>query len=418
MPNRRRLLLAAGLAPFAGLARAGVGRVVVVGGGWGGLAVARHLRRLAPGLEVVVIERNPAFQSFVGSNRWLVSAPDATREAVPLRVLAERFGYRFVQAEVRQIDRGAGRVQTDAGDFAWDWLVLSPGIAEDWAAWEIGDAAAVAAVRQRYGGAMQSAADLPGLKQRLAGFRGGNLLMSIPPAPYRCPPAPYERALFLAGWLKQQQIPGKLIVADPNPLMPAYRPALLDRFKDQVIYLDHARIRAIDPVRRVAQTDVDDIPFDEALLSPPQRAADILHAAGLVRTDAAGRPGLWADQGAGDFRSALDRRIFLIGDAAGPVSPQFGYFPKTGQVAHRMGLAVAQQIAAEAGGAAATPVLPDSTCLVTTALAPDEGMRIETTYRRRGDGFLIQNVRQSRVANPLEEERAWAAALYGDFLGV
>src|SRR5574343_125431 len=263
---------------------------------------------------------------------------------------------------------------------------------------------------------MLSAAYLPLLKQRLANFKGGDLLMTIPPAPSRCPPAPFERALFIAWWLKTQKIPGKLVIADPNPMMPAFRNILLDRYKDQVTYLDHAKVRSVDLARQSVATDIDDIRFDVALLSPPQQAADVLWQAGLIRPEEGGKPSGWAALGATDFRSAADGRVFVIGDAAGLVSPQFGYFPKTGQVASRMGQSVARQIAAQATGKAQAPLLPESVCHVTSNVEPLENVRIDTSYRDRGDGFLMQTVKQTRNPNPNGEDAAWAAAMYREFL--
>ena len=416
MISRRHFLAGAGLLPLVRLARAAPQRVVIVGGGWGGLAAARHLRQQAPGLEVVLIDRQPAFHSFALSNRWLVGHGDVALESHDYAALATRFGYRFKQAEVATIDRERRLVIAGGESMAYDWLVLSPGIREDWAAWQVDDAATVADLRRRHSGAMVSGADLAGLKQRLAAFKRGDLLMTIPPAPYRCPPAPYERAMLIAWWLKTQKIPGKLIVVDPNPIMPAFRSILLDRFKDQITYLDHAKVRQIDPARKTVGTEIDDIRFDEALLCPPQQAADLLWLAKLIRPEESGRPSGWAAQGAADFRSPADPRIFIIGDAAGLVSPLFGYYPKTGQVANRMGQSVARQIVAEATGRSAEPLLPESICHVTTSVDPLENTRIETTYRLRGDGFLLQTVKQTRDPNPTGEDAAWAEAMYRDFL--
>ncbi|MFN4341382.1 MAG: FAD-dependent oxidoreductase [Azonexus sp.] len=416
MTNRRHFIIAAGLLPLLHPAFAADRRVVIVGGGWGGLAAARHVRDLAPGLDVTLVDRQPAFMSFALSNRWLVEPGAGPWARHDYARLAGNFGYRFVQAEVTGVDLARRRVTSSAGELPYDWLVLAPGIRENWGAWQVDDAAAGGALRRRYSGAMLSAADLPGLKQRLANFTGGDLLLTIPPAPYRCPPAPYERALFLAWWLKTRKIPGKLIIVDPNPIMPAFRNILLDRYKDQVIYLDHARVRRVDPERRTLSTEIDEIRFDEALLCPPQQAADLLWQAGLIRPEEGGKPSGWAAAGAMDFRSAADGRVFVIGDAIGLVSPQFGHFPKTGQVASRMGQAVARQIVAQATGQAAAPLLPESVCHVTTSVEPLENVRIETSYRDRGDGFLVQTVKQVRNPNPRGEDAAWAEAMYRDFL--
>ncbi len=416
MIARRRFLIAAGLLPLLQPAYADNRRVLIVGGGWGGLAAASQLRQLAPELEVTLVDRLPAFMSFALSNRWLVEPGAAPWARHDYAALARKHGYRFVQAEVLGVDIAQRNVATTNGALPYDWLVLAPGIRENWSAWQVDDPAAIAELRRRHSGAMQSTADLPALRQRLANFKGGDLLMTIPPAPYRCPPAPYERALFLAWWLKTQKIPGKLVIADPNPMMPAFRNILLDRYKDQVTYLDHATVRSVDLARRTVSTDIDDIRFDEALLCPPQQAADVLWQAGLIRPEEGGKPSGWAAQGATDFRSAADGRVFVIGDAAGLVSPQFGYFPKTGQVASRMGQSVARQIAAQATGQAQAPLLPESVCHVTSSVEPLENVRIDTSYRDRGDGFLVQTVKQTRNPNPAGEDAAWAVAMYGEFL--
>lgn len=416
MIARRRFLIAAGLLPLLQPAYADNRRVLIVGGGWGGLAAASQLRQLAPELEVTLVDRQPAFMSFALSNRWLVEPGAAPWARHDYAALARKHGYRFVQAEVLGVDIAQRNVATTNGALPYDWLVLAPGIRENWSAWQVDDPAAIAELRRRHSGAMQSTADLPALRQRLANFKGGDLLMTIPPAPYRCPPAPYERALFLAWWLKTQKIPGKLVIADPNPMMPAFRNILLDRYKDQVTYLDHATVRSVDLARKSVSTDIDDIRFDEALLCPPQQAADVLWQAGLIRPEEGGKPSGWAAQGATDFRSAADGRVFVIGDAAGLVSPQFGYFPKTGQVASRMGQSVARQIAAQATGQAQAPLLPESVCHVTSSVEPLENVRIDTSYRDRGDGFLVQTVKQTRNPNPSGEDAAWAAAMYGEFL--
>jgi NADPH-dependent 2,4-dienoyl-CoA reductase/sulfur reductase-like enzyme len=414
--GRRQFLLAAGLLPLVRPSRAAGERVVVVGGGWGGLSAASHLRRLAPEIDVTLVDRQPTFTSFALSNRWLVDHGNSRIEKDDYAALASRWGYRFVQASVDSIDRAQRVVTTSTGRLPYDWLVLAPGIRENYAAWQVNDPQVVAELRQRHSGAMLNAADLPALKKRLAAFTGGDLLMTIPPAPYRCPPAPYERAMLIAWWLKTQKIPGKLVIIDPNPMMPAFKSILLDRFKAQVTYFDHARVRQIDLARKTVTTDIDDIRFDEAMLSPPQEAADLLWLAGLIRLDDAGKPTGWADQGGVDFRSVADERIFVIGDAAGLASPLFGHYPKTGHVANRMGAIVAREIAGSATGKMHPALLPESVCHVVSSVDPLEYTRIEAGYRQRGDGFLMQQVKQVREPNPAGEDSAWAEAMYRDFL--
>lgn len=417
MPDlaRRRLLLAALLAPsWRALPAATRGRALIVGGGWGGLAAAAQLRRLAPAIDITLVDRQPAFVSFADSNRWLVDHAGAAAPQVrDYAAVAAARGYRFVQAEALAIDHAGQKLATSAGALPYDWLVLAPGIREDWSAWGIDDPAAVDRLKSRFSGGMLHATELPALKSRLQAFSGGDLLLTIPPLPYRCPPAPYERALLLAWWLKTRRIPGRLVIVDPNPLMPAFRKPLLEDFRDQVSYLDHARVRRIDLERRSVSTDVDDIPFDLALLAPPQQAAGLLGSAGLIRRNAQdGRPDGWGDQDTFGLHSALAANIFIIGDAAGVVSPLFGHYPKTGHVAAAMGAIVAARIAGGGQGDA----LPASVCYLLTAPAPVQGTRLDVHYRRRGDGFLMQEALQARQADALAAAAEWAAAHYAAFL--
>ena len=113
--GRRRFICAAGLLPLAGVGHAATRRVVVIGGGWGGLAAARHLRALAPDLEVVLVDRQPAFVSFALSNRWLVDDAAPAPERHDYAALAARWGYRFRRAEVGAIRHCAGMAAAQFG---------------------------------------------------------------------------------------------------------------------------------------------------------------------------------------------------------------------------------------------------------------------------------------------------------------
>ena len=55
------------------------------------------------------------------------------------------------------------------------------------------------------------------LKQRVKDFKGGTLVMTLPPPPHRCPPSPYERACLIASHIKKNKIPGKIVILDPKP---------------------------------------------------------------------------------------------------------------------------------------------------------------------------------------------------------
>lgn len=415
-------------APFAAAAPTVVGalpqlmpdakgrRVVIVGGGWGGLSVARHLRALAPELEVVLLERNARFWSGPLSNKWLAGLVDSRYIVHDPAPAALAHGYRRSQADVTAVDREKRRVVTAQGTLAYDWLVLAVGIRYDYRAWFGDDRQAADYTRERYPCAFVPGDELPALKRKLDGFAGGDLLMTLPPLPYRCPPSPYERAALIGWLLKMRRIPGRLIVLDPNPGMPAFRRVFEERYRNQILYVSNAEVKSVDPYNRRVATEFDEYRFDDAILMAPQQAGDLLWQAGLIGRDGAGRPTGWADQEPFRLHARADERVFLIGDALGAVSPLFGHYPKSGHMASRQARIVAGEIAARAAGGAAPLQLPESVCHVFPDFDPPRTIRIDSRYRVRGDGLIEQSTQQFPDPNPRDEDLAWAAGMFEEFL--
>lgn len=426
MTSRRGFLaavLAASCAPLlaqqapALLPAAGGRRVVVVGGGWGGLAAARHLRALAPQLEVVLVERSAAFFSLPLSNKWLAGLLDGRLLAHDCRAAARAFGYAFVEAEATAIDRERRRVHTAAGTLDYDWLVLATGIRHDWRAWFGDDRDAAGEARARFFPAWTAGPELAALKAKLEAFRGGELVMTVPPPPLRCPPAVYERALAIAHLMKTRAVPGRLTLLDAGAPPQRFADVFAEQYRDQVRILPHARIRSVDPFAQRIVTDFDDLRFDDALLMPPQQADDLAWQADLIGRDAEGKPSGWAAQEPLRLHALADERVFLVGDLLDRASPLFGHYPKSGHLAARLGRLAAQEIASRALGVQSERLLPESRCFVTTRLEPPELLRLETRYRLRGDGVLVQTTRQRPDFNPRGEDEDWAREMFRELFG-
>lgn len=413
--NRRRFLQAAGTLtvsvwlPGRVHAAGTPHHVVIIGGGWGGLAAAHHLRQLAPALDVTLIERETRFWSMPLSNKWLVGQIDGHLLTHDYAAAARSRGYRFIQAEVSAIDRDRQRVSSSVGHVDYDWLVLSLGIQHDYTAWFGDDREKAELARRQFPAAYTPGTEFATLRSKLQSFAGGDWLMTIPPAPFRCPPAPYERAVLLAGWLERNKVPGRIIIIDPNPAFQEFQRIFRERYPQRILYKSQTPITAVDPVRRSVDTEFEEFSFAEATLMPPQQAGALAHQSGLVKNG-------WGDVEPLDLSARADPRIFMIGDMVGPVSGLFGHYPKTGQIAVRQGRIVARRIAALSHGKTVPVELPDSLCHITTAYDPPAAIRLAASFRQRGDGELVQQNTVERDPQPRGEDLAWLQSLLGEMI--
>lgn len=342
--------LAAGCATPIGTARS---RVVVVGGGWGGLGAVRALAQ-QPGVEVTLVEPNDGFMSCPLSAHYIAGhqpASDFQRSYAAI----DRLGVRRVRERALQIDRAAGVVVTPTQKLPFDMLVLSPGI--DY-------------MEDAVQGYAQAREQLPvgfrafeqmAVRREVDRFltQGGNFVISAPRPPYRCPPAPYERAFMIAEAMKRRGTKGKILLLDANaaPMPAAIAPPLINGMRKlyagQIEYLPNTDVTAVDIGRRRLATSFGDVEFSAANLILPMRAPDIVRQAGLGER--------WAAIRLPSFESQADPRIHIIGDAQG--TP----LPKSGHVAFGAGKQVGQQVldrlAGKAPAAHAGPVaLPMGIC--------------------------------------------------------
>ena len=409
--SRRQLLLAAACAVCAPtiLATPTRPRVIIIGGGWGGLSAARQL---AGTCDVLLIERSAEFISLPLSNRWLAGLDDGRRLRQNYRAAADQLGYRFLQGDIREIDMARRSVSSSDGSLIYDWLIVAAGIGEADIDFLAGDRDAAAHMRQHFPSAYTAGRELETLKAKLARFSGSEFLLNIPLAPYRCPPAPYERAVIIAQLIKSRGLKARLTVIEPNAPWAGYQRIFREQFRDQVNYLPNTQLRELDPYRRIATLDIDEIHFDDAILMPAQQAANICRENGLN-----GAHSVWATVNPRNFGFLGDERVFVIGDSVGAISPLFGHYPKTGEIASRMGSIVAREIIGRLSGKPIEPDLPESTCFAYLSLSPPELTRIESRYRVRGDGEIAQKISQQRENNPRGEEDAWVNARHGELFG-
>lgn len=369
-------------------------RVVIVGGGWGGLTAARYIKKEAPEAEVVVLEKRDLFMSCPISNEWLsgeVGMDFLTRDYY---TAAKAFGYKMFQTTVTDIDRSGRTVKTTTGSIGYDYLLLAPGIAYDYTKWFGKDTLAAERCRQECPPALMPGSEHVALKKMLEEFEGGNFVISVPDGPYRCPPAPYERAAMVAHYLKKNGIQGKVILLDPKakpaPKGPGFLAAYKELYPDIVEYRPNSLVKTVDLDKKevvVTLTLADErteevrIPYAAANLMPTNKASEIV-AMASVSTGKAG----WGMMESPTFQSKADPRVFVIGDAVG------GYpYPKSGAIANGQGHIVASHIASLIAGRA-TPkevTLPQNICY--SMVNDKEAISIGVTFSMMDDKDINGN---------------------------
>lgn len=392
-------------------------RVVVCGGGWGGLAVAKQLRSLSPGTEVVMLERNPVFFSCPMSNKWLVDVVDAQFLTHDYLAVAERHGYRHITCEILSIDRAARRVVTSLGWLDYDHLVLAPGIRYNYEAWFGNDRRAAEATRARFPAAYVPNAEHFALKRALHGFKGGEWVMNLPPPPQRCPPSPYERACLVAWWFKSRGIKGHITILDHKdgvrPIGPGFRAAFTELYKDYITYVPNAHVQEVDPFAKRIKTRAGDLRFDHAVLMAPHQAGDLAWKAGAIGRNAEGRASGWAAVDPLMLTLKDDPTVSVIGDAVGQVSPQFLFYPKAGHVANQQGQIVARYIAERIAGRAPKPALPDNLCYMLVNGEPREAIAVQFDYSVNAQGVIeqVQLDDNDRREQLVQEDFRWYARM-------
>jgi sulfite dehydrogenase len=315
-----------------------IGKVVVVGAGWGGTTAAKYLRVWSNGtIEVTLVDPAEAFVSCPISN--LVIGGSKTMADITISYAGlDKYGVKRVRDTVTAIDAAKKEVRLAGGStLSYDRLIVSPGIDFMYERVAGMTPAAQAAILHGWKAGPQTVA----LRKQLVDMPdGGVVVMSIPGAPYRCPPGPYERACQIAWYLKNNKPKSKLIVLDGNPDMVSKKPLFTrvfnEDYKGIIDYRVGAPVTEVDLKTRTFVTEIGDKVSGQVLnLIPPQRAADIARQAGLITTN-----DRWCDVNWMTMESTKVPGVHVLGDATFPAPTM----PKSGHMANQHGKAAAAAI--------------------------------------------------------------------------
>lgn len=422
--SRRRLLLRGAAAlPFAGAvthgwgqARAARRRVVVVGGGFGGATAARYLSLWSDrGIDVVLVERDDAFVSCPLSNLVLGgsrSMADITRSYATLA----RRAVTIVRDTAVAVDAERRLVRLARGPaLAYDRLILSPGI--DFFYDRIGGLGGEDAQRKILH-AWHAGPQTTALRAQITALRdGGVVAISIPRAPYRCPPGPYERACQIAWYLKQSKPRSKVLVLDGNEGVQSERELFTSAWDDDyrgiVEYRPDHVLTEVDATTMTARFETaDDVRADVLNVIPPHGAGRIARNAGVVTVN-----DQWCEVDFLTFESTKIPGIHVLGDAI-QVAP---LMPKSGHMANQHGKVAAAAVLAML---ADKPV--DSSPVVTNAcysyVNDREASHIASVHRYDAQTKTFEAVAGAGGVSGAKSVQegdygfAWARAIFSDML--
>lgn len=404
----------AGCAGIPGASRP-IARVVVIGGGYGGATSARYIRSWSGGsIEVVLVERNPQFVSCPLSN--LVLGGSRRIEDLTLsydRLRAE--GIVVMLDEAVTVDPQRKRVSLRSGtDLAYDRLIVSPGI--DFMYDQIGgyDAEAQKTVLHAWKAGPETVA----LRRQLESMRdGGVVLLSIPKAPYRCPPGPYERISQIAFYLKQAKPKSKILVLDANEDIVSKKGLFLaawnDLYKGLIQYMPNHEVKEVEAKAGSVKTDFESFKGDVLNVIPPQRAGNIAMQARLITTN-----NRWCDVDWLSMESIAVPGVHVLGDATLAASAM----PKSASMANNHAKIAAGAIVAQLTGQPVNPQpVISNTCY--SYVSDQEAMHVTSVHRYDPEKKTLLPVAGaggvSAQRNALEKAYAdaWARNIWADSLG-
>ncbi len=397
----------AALAAAGCAATAPKARVVVLGGGFGGATAAKYIRMWDPAIEVVMVERANIFTSCPISN--LVLGGSKTMEDIRHSYDGlRRHGVQIVFDEATGVDPGKRAVKLErGGDLSYDRLIVAPGIDfmyEQIAGYE--DAMKTNRVLHAWKAGAQTIA----LRKQLMQLKdGGVCVISVPLAPYRCPPGPYERASQVASYFKKAKPRSKVLILDANPDVtskgPLFKKAWADLYPGMIEFRGNAKAIGIDAKSGVVKLEVEDVKGDVLNVVPPQRAGDIAVKAGLITHN-----NRWCAVDWRTCESTAVKGVHVLGDATLSAPAM----PKSGSMANQQGKLCAAAVIALLDGRAPNPE-PKIVNTCYSYVSDDEAVHVASVHTWNEKDKTLTTVPGSggvsSARNALEGGYAWAWAV-------
>lgn len=312
--------------------------VIVLGGGFGGLAAANELRRdLSEDHEITLVAADDRF--FVGfAKLWdLVGSRSLEEGTGRLGALEDR-NIRFLKTEITGIDPAARRVETSGGSLHADFLVVA-----------LGAANSLGRVASLQGAAfnLYDPGALPAMREALGRLGTGRVVIPVLGGPYKCPPAPYEAAFLIDEYLRARGVREQVGVV-VTTMLPATLPLAGADVSDMVaealgdrgieLRTEHV-VEGIDcDARRLSFAGGSTLDYTLALAVPQAVPPAVVADSPLAGED----DWIWPDRYSG--RTSFDG-VYAVGDCTAMET-----LPKAGVFAEAMGVVAAKNIIADITG--------------------------------------------------------------------
>ena len=313
-------------------------RVLILGGGFGGIATARRLKqKLGEEVEVILVDKRDHFM--VGFRKsWALVGKSSLEEGQRSLDSLTNIGVRVMRDPVTRIDAQARAATMGDQRIDADALVVALGA-------ELIPNAVPGFQEHAFN--VYDPQDIPRAARALNEFQGGKLLIGIFGAPYKCPPAPFEMALLINDKLKAKGVKANIEVFSPQPMsLPILGQAGCDMIESRLA--DHGI--TFYPNHKATSIESNEVvfankrlPYDLLLGVPPHKPPAVVRESGLV-----GDSG-WVNVNKHTLETSFEG-VYAIGDVVQIMLANGKPLPKAGLFAEQMGEIVAERIASSFTG--------------------------------------------------------------------
>lgn len=318
-------------------------KIVILGGGIGGLVAANTLRKkLGSEHRIIVVDKNEK-HNFAASYLWVMMGWREPSQISKDLGLLNRKGIEFKNVQVVELELEKSRVKTSEGDLDYDYLIIALGAEIDVDA--LPGFSESSYTPYNLEGAVK-------LRKALQDFSGGDVAVLISSLPFKCPAAPYEVALLTDNFFKKNKIQKKaniqLFTPETLPMGvagPELGKAVVDMLVARGIgFNPQVKPTQIDPVKKEITFEAgDSVHYDLLIGVPPHKCPDVVKESNL-----AGEGG-WISVDAKTLKTKYDN-VYALGDVT-TIKLSVGLpLPKAGVFAHGQAEIVAENIALQIKG--------------------------------------------------------------------